>query len=270
MKIGVLFRLENDIDAEMSKVASLGLHSCQITCWDMALMTPEKAEEVKRASARHGVEVSTFWCGYRGERIWNFIDGPRTLGIVPEELRAARTEDLIKGSDFARMLGVSQMATHAGFLPECPSDPQYPGVLDSLRAIATRCRENGQYFLFETGQETPTTILRVIEDVGTGNLGVNLDPANLLMYGKANPVDALRIIGKYVRDVHAKDGEYPTCGRELGVEKPLGEGSVNFPALIKGLKECGYDGAITIEREISGEKQLADIKRAIEILSALI
>ena len=61
MKIGVLFRLENDIDAEMSKVASLGLHSCQITCWDMALMTPEKAEEVKRASARHGVEVSTFW-----------------------------------------------------------------------------------------------------------------------------------------------------------------------------------------------------------------
>lgn len=270
MKIGVLFRLENDIDAEMSKVASLGLHSCQITCWDMALMTPEKAEEVKRASARHGVEVSTFWCGYRGERIWNFIDGPRTLGIVPEELRAARTEDLIKGSDFARMLGVSQMATHAGFLPECPSDPQYPGVLDSLRAIATRCRENGQYFLFETGQETPTTILRVIEDVGTGNLGVNLDPANLLMYGKANPVDALRIIGRYVRDVHAKDGEYPTCGRELGVEKPLGEGSVNFPALIKGLKECGYDGAITIEREISGEKQLADIKRAIEILSALI
>ncbi|MGN0741403.1 MAG: sugar phosphate isomerase/epimerase family protein [Candidatus Fimadaptatus sp.] len=270
MKIGVLFRLENDIDAEMSKVASLGLHSCQITCWDMALMTPEKAEEVKRASARHGVEVSTFWCGYRGERIWNFIDGPRTLGIVPEELRAARTEDLIKGSDFARMLGVNQMATHAGFLPECPSDPQYPGVLDSLRAIATRCRENGQYFLFETGQETPTTILRVIEDVGTGNLGVNLDPANLLMYGKANPVDALRIIGRYVRDVHAKDGEYPTCGRELGVEKPLGEGSVNFPALIKGLKECGYDGAITIEREISGEKQLADIKRAIEILSALI
>ena len=270
MKIGVLFRLENDIDAEMSKVASLGLHSCQITCWDMALMTPEKAEEVKRASARHGVEVSTFWCGYRGERIWNFIDGPLTLGIVPEELRAARTEDLIKGSDFARMLGVSQMATHAGFLPECPSDPQYPGVLDSLRAIATRCRENGQYFLFETGQETPTTILRVIEDVGTGNLGVNLDPANLLMYGKANPVDSLRIIGKYVRDVHAKDGEYPTCGRELGVEKPLGEGSVNFPALIKGLKECGYDGAITIEREISGEKQLADIKRAIEILSALI
>lgn len=270
MRIGVLFQLEKNIDEEMRKVAELGLHSCQITCWNMDIMTPEKAEEVKAASAKYDVQLSTFWCGYRGERIWNFIDGPRTLGIVPEDMRAARVEDLMKGSDFAKLLGVNQMATHAGFLPESPTDPQYPGVIDALRQVAERCRANGQYFLFETGQETPTTILRVIEDVGTGNLGVNLDPANLLMYGKANPVDSLKIIGKYVRDVHAKDGEYPTCGRELGVEKPLGEGSVNFPALIKGLKECGYDGAITIEREISGEKQIADIKRAIDILSSLI
>lgn len=270
MNIGVLFQLEKDIDVEMGKVAAMGLDSCQITCWNMDIMTPEKAEEVKAASRKHGVKVSTFWCGYSGERIWNFIDGPRTLGIVPEDMRAVRTEELKKGSDFAKLLGVDQMATHAGFLPECPTDPQYPGVIASLREIAERCRDNGQYFLFETGQETPTTILRVIEDVGTGNLGINLDPANLLMYGKANPVDSLRVIGKYVRDVHAKDGEYPTCGRELGVEKALGEGSVNFPALIKGLKECGYDGAITIEREISGEKQIADIKRAISILRELI
>ncbi len=270
MKIGVLFQLEKDVDTEMSKVASLGLKSCQITCWDMDMLTPEKAEEVKAASAKYGVSVSTFWCGYRGERIWNFIDGPRTLGIVPADMREVRTEDLIHGSDFAKLLGVDQMATHAGFLPECPTDPQYPGVIDALRKIAEHCKQNGQYFLFETGQETPTTLLRVIEDVGTGNLGINLDPANLLMYGKANPVDSLRIIGKYVRDVHGKDGEYPTCGSMLGVEKPLGEGSVNFPALIKGLKECGYDGAITIEREISGEKQIADIKRAIDILNDLI
>ncbi len=270
MKIGVLFSLESDLANEMKKIADMGLHSCQITCWDMDMLTPEKAEEVNAASKKYDVEVSTFWCGYRGERIWNFIDGPRTLGIVPADLRADRTEDLKRGSDFAKLIGATQMATHAGFLPECPTDPQYPGVIDALRQIAERCKANGQYFLFETGQETPTTLLRVIEDIGTGNVGINLDPANLLMYGKANPVDSLRIIGKYVRDVHAKDGEYPTCGSQLGVEKPLGEGSVNFPALIKGLKECGYDGAITIEREISGEKQIADIKRAIEILSDLI
>jgi sugar phosphate isomerase/epimerase len=79
-------------------------------------------------------------------------------------------------------------------------------------------------------------------------------------------VDALGVIGKYVRDVHAKDGCYPTDGRMLERETPLGEGMVNFPALIKGLQTLGYDGAITIEREISGEQQIADIIKAKALL----
>ena len=90
------------------------------------------------------------------------------------------------------------------------------------------------------------------------------------MYGKANPVDALDIIGTYVRAVHAKDGEYPTNGRQLGVEKPLGEGKVNFPLLISKLQSLGYSGAVTIEREISGSQQIEDIKRAIQVLSRLL
>ncbi|KYH38344.1 MAG: hypothetical protein AYL31_011640 [Candidatus Bathyarchaeota archaeon B26-1] len=89
------------------------------------------------------------------------------------------------------------------------------------------------------------------------------------MYGKANPVDALDIIGTYVRGVHAKDGEYPTNGRELGKEKPIGEGRVDFPALISKLKALGYRGALTIEREISGPQQIEDIKRAKAYLEAL-
>ena len=134
------------------------------------------------------------------------------------------------------------------------------------RTVAERCAQNEQYFLFETGQETPVTLLRTMHDVGLDNLGINLDPANLILYGKANPVDALGVIGKYVRDVHAKDGCYPTDGRMLGKETPLGEGMVNFPALIKGLQTLGYDGAITIEREISGEQQIADIIKAKALL----
>lgn len=101
------------------------------------------------------------------------------------------------------------------------------------------------------------------------NLGVNLDPANLLMYGKANPIDALDILGPYVRGVHAKDGEYPTDPGKLGVEKPLGEGRVNFPVLIPKLKSFGFSGALTIEREISGAQQIVDIKHAIKILEPL-
>jgi sugar phosphate isomerase/epimerase len=143
-------------------------------------------------------------------------------------------------------------------------------VVDALREVATYCAERDLDFWFETGQETPVVLLRVIETLAMENVAINLDPANLLMYGKANPVDALDVFGAYVRGVHAKDGEYPTNGRELGVEKPLGEGRVDFPTLVSKLKDLGYIGALTIEREISGPQQIKDIRRAVEMLSTLI
>jgi sugar phosphate isomerase/epimerase len=107
--------------------------------------------------------------------------------------------------------------------------------------------------------------------VGTGNLGINLDPANILMYGKGNPVDALDVFGKYVRCLHAKDGEYPVNGRDLGVEKPIGKGRVNFPALVSRLKDIGFGGAYIIEREIpEGPEQYKDIIEAKVLLEKLI
>ena len=131
------------------------------------------------------------------------------------------------------------------------------------------CRGLGVEFWFETGQETPVTLLRTIEAVAADNLGVNLDTANLILYGKANPVDALDVFGRHVRGVHAKDGLYPTGGTELGKEVPLGQGKVNFPALIPKLKSLGYAGPLTIEREISGPQQFHDIKAGVEFLRPL-
>ena len=173
------------------------------------------------------------------------------------------------GSDFAKLLNVKNIATHAGFLPEEPASQQYNSVVAALKTVAEYAKNNGQYFIFETGQETPVTLRRTIEDIGTGNLGINLDPANLILYGKGNPIDALDVFGEYVRDIHAKDGCYPTDGHHLG-EKPLGQGKVNFPEFIKKLKEIGYDGTLTIEREISGEQQIKDIKAAKIFLEELI
>ena len=196
--------------------------------------------------------------------------GPSTIGLVPPQYRPERVAALKAGAEFAERVGVDTVTTHVGFIPEDPGNPLYPGLLDALREVVAHCAERGLTFCFETGQETPTTLLRVIEDLGGENLGINLDPANLLMYGKANPVDALDVFGTFVRGVHAKDGEYPTNGRELGVEKPLREGRVNFPRLIPKLKSLGFAGSLTIEREISGPKQITDIKRAIEILSQLV
>ena len=181
---------------------------------------------------------------------------------------------LQKGIAFAAMIHVKDVATHVGYMPENPYDPNYAGVLACLKELVKQCKENGQNFLFETGQETPVTLKRAIQDIekelGKGNVGINLDPANLVMYGKANPVDALEVFGEYVMGIHGKDGKYPTDGHMLGAEVPLGQGKVNYPAFVAKLKEIGYAGDITIEREISGEEQKKDIVMAKAVLDELL
>ena len=272
MKIGVLVLLtkETDIAAEIKKVKDLGLQSCQICCWDMSLFTDENAKIIKESSKLYNVEISTFWCGWSGPSIWNFYDGPLTLGLVPETYRFERVANLKAGSDFAKKIDVQNIATHVGFIPENPATSEYQSLICCLRDLAKYVKNNGQYFLFETGQETPVTLRRAIEDIGTDNLGINLDPANLILYGKANPVDALEVFGEFVRDVHGKDGRYPTDGKNLGEETPLGDGKVDYPRFVAKLKEIGYNRYITIEREISGEKQIEDIIKAKTLLEKLI
>ena len=159
---------------------------------------------------------------------------------------------------------------HMGFIPENPGDPIYTEFLAVMFNLANRFAKLGIGLNFETGQETPVTLLRVFEDLKMDNLGLNYDPANLLMYGKANPIDGLDIVGRYVRSVHAKDGLYPTEGYALGKETRLGDGRVNFPVFVAKLKELGYDGALTIEREISGEQQREDVLYANRLLLDLI
>jgi sugar phosphate isomerase/epimerase len=124
-----------------------------------------------------------------------------------------------------------------------------------------------QYFLFETGQETPVTMLRTIQAIGLDNIGINFDTANLILYGKANTLDALDVFGKYVMDTHIKDGFFPTDGMYLGRECRAGDGKANIPTVVKKLiSEYGYEGPFTIEREISGDQQTADIIHAKKLI----
>jgi sugar phosphate isomerase/epimerase len=113
----------------------------------------------------------------------------------------------------------------------------------------------------ETGQETPTTMSRAIRDVAMPNIGVGLDTANLILYGKANPVDAVDILGPHIRSIHAKDGRWPTNPDELGEEVRIGEGVVDFKQVLSKLHRIGYTGAVTIERETSGPQQIEDVRQ---------
>lgn len=270
MKLGTMVGLNMDqLEAELVSLREMGFETCQLCCWDEETMTARNARMIRGLLEKHGVQVSAFWCGWPGPCEWNLTYGPVTIGLVPAAYRAKRLETLQKGSDFCAEIGVEDIVTHMGFIPVNPHDPDYAGFVGAVRTLARHCARNSQYLLFETGQEAPVTLLRTIEDTGTANLGINLDPANLLMYGLGNPIDALDVFGSYVRNVHGKDGVCPRDGRELGEEKAIGQGKVNYPELIRKLKSVGYDRYITIEREISGEEQKRDILAAKKYLEEL-
>ena len=271
MKIGTFIIFERDtFEKKICNLKDKGFDNFQLSSWDPNLFTDENAEFIKSVIEKYNVEISAFWCGWQGPCVWNFYDGQITIGLVPPEYRLMRVETLIKGADFAKKFGVNDIITHMGFIPENPYDPNFAPMCAAIRTVANHLKKNEQYLLFETGQETPVTMLRCFEKVGTDNLGVNLDTANLILYGKGNPVDALDVFGKYVRNMHAKDGKYPTNGHDLGKETRLGDGKVDFKALFKKLHELGYDSYVTIEREIDGDKQIEDILYAKKYLEDII
>ena len=269
-RIGAMVGYDTDVDIleKFRKNQELGINSCQICIWNVDIFrSDEHAEKIKAAIAETGINVSSLWAGWTGPCEWNFTAGPDTIGLVPVAYRFTRLSELKSASDFAEKIGVKQVITHVGFIPENPSATEFNGTVAAIRNLCGYMKQKGQYFLFETGQETPITLLRTIEAIGTGNLGVNLDTANPILYGKANPVDALDVFGKYVMDTHIKDGFYPTNGMYLGHEARAGDGKANIPEVVRKLiVEYGYEGPFTIEREISGEQQTADIIHAKKLL----
>ena len=267
MALGIMTGIGTDPEAAMARVHSLDMHTCQI---DADLMDDETIERLQAALDKYKIVVTAMGTGGPGPDIYNFYDGPLTLGLVPPTYRAQRVEKLKKFSDQVKKLNVPAIRIHAGFVPEDPSEHLYWESVTTLRDVVSHCKRNGQDFLYETGTETPITVLRLMKDIGLDNQGVNLDTANLILYGKANPLDALDILGPYVKNTHAKDGLYPTNGHDLGKEVAIPHGKVDFPKIIAKLKELNYQGPITIEREISGPEQMEDVKRERDYLRKLI
>lgn len=262
MDVGVLIRIGDDPEGPIARVRQLGLNNCFLSLdHHIGKFTPQLAEQIGNALQKYGITATTAEIVGPGRLVWDFEDGPSTIGLVPRASRAARLDALKQTSDFARLLGIPQIQTHCGFIPENPRDPLYDETVLAIREITMHCANNGQHFLMETGQETPTTMARAIMDVNHPNLAVGLDTANLILYGKANPVDAVDIIGPHVRSIHAKDGKWPTDPMKLGEEVLIGTGLVDFEKVFTKLHKLGYGGAVTIEREIEGAQQMEDIRK---------
>jgi sugar phosphate isomerase/epimerase len=262
MELGLLVSPFGAPEATIRRVHDLGFSNCFLSLDGYINgFTQEKATELKDLLAKYEVIATTVEVVGPAPLEWNFTRGPSTIGLVPPATRAARIDALRQVSDFAKLIGIPQVQTHCGFIPEDPADALYPGAVEAIRTAAQHCQGNGQYFLMETGQETPTTMSRMIRDVAMPNLAVGLDTANLILYGKANPVDAVDILGKHVRSIHAKDGCWPTNPSELGEEVQIGKGLVDFKQVFTKLHKLGYTGAVTIERETSGPQQIEDVRQ---------
>jgi sugar phosphate isomerase/epimerase len=251
MLLGVISSADNP-ETDLKIVKDLGFPTCQLS---IDAYSPDLAKRVSDSLKKYGLLPSSLICMGPGTYKWNFIEGPSTIGLVPRQNREARVERLMQGIDFCKAAGIPAVHAHFGFIPENPEDALYKEFISTMKPIGEYAREKGINIYFETGQETPVTLLRAITDIATGNLFVNYDTANLVMYGKANPLDGLKVIGKYVKALHAKDGLYPVNPQELGKEVPIPTGEVDFPRILGYLNSIGFSGHITIEYELGEQNR---------------
>ena len=250
--IGVIQYDFSDIDKSFKELHELGFGSCQLNY--QKGMDKAFAEKLKAASQKHQIKVTTV-VAVPGHCVWNFRQGPATIGLVPEEGREEKMRAYQEMIDFCVMAGVPAMHSHFGFIPEDPSSEQYKSFIGVMKELAGYAKERNIMVYFETGQETPTTLIRAIHDIGMDNVFINCDLANLVMYGKANPLDAVKQFGTLIKEFHAKDGTYPTDPYELGAEVSIPTGEVDFPAVIAELKKLNFQGSVTIERELGGSQR---------------
>ncbi|MDZ7619066.1 MAG: sugar phosphate isomerase/epimerase family protein [Patescibacteria group bacterium] len=270
--LGVFASIDAGLGVHLDVAHELGVPTAHLHAPAKSTRTPENAEAFLAKLNKLGIAISVVFGGFEGESYADIPTVKETIGLVPPATRAQRTQEMKEIADFARMLGVDVVALHIGCVPHDRADALRADVVAVTRDICDHCAGNDQRLHLETGQETADTLLEFLEDVGRDNLFVNFDPANMILYGCGEPIEALRKVGRYVRSVHCKDATWSDKpGETWGAEVPLGEGAVGFDNFLTTLKEIGYNGPLTIEREIPQDpaRQKEEIGRGIRLLNEL-
>lgn len=270
--LGVFTSIDAGLGVQLEVARELGVPTIQLHTPHAEGRTPEAAEKFVLKLKDYGIELTCVFGGFEGESYADIPTVERTIGLVPRETRDARLVEMKEISDFTRLLGCSVIGLHVGVVPHDRGSKDYAEVIDVTRQLCDHAARNGQAVHLETGQETAEALLKYIEDSERKNLFINFDPANMILYGTGEPIPALKMVGKYVRSVHCKDGTWSDQpGVTWGCEVPLGKGDVDMRAYLSTLKEIGYTGPLTIEREIpqEPERQKAEILHATGLLEQL-
>ncbi len=270
--IGVFASLDAGLGVKWDVIKELGLPTIQLHAPHAEKRNVETAQQLKKQLDEMNVVCTAVFGGFEGESYADIPTVARTIGLVPQETRQGRLAEMRDIADFTKALGCDTVALHLGFIPEDPADPQYAEVVAATVELCNHCEGNDQYLHLETGQESAEGLMEFIAKVGSERLKINFDPANMILYGTGEPIEALRKVAPHVRSVHCKDATWSDKpGETWGAEVPLGKGDVDIKAYLATLKEIGYDGALTIEREIpeEPERQKSEIGAAVDLLNGL-
>lgn len=251
------------------KVNALGLKKVQLG------LTPHRDdpgtwEGTQEILANSGISIVSGMFSTLGEDYSTPAAIRETGGIVPDE-HWEGNQDLAKAAaTLAQELGVKLVSTHAGFLPHEPSDPDFEKLSGRVVALAKMYADIGGSLLLESGQETAETLLAFLNQMakqGAGNVTVNFDPANMLLYDMDEPIEALRKLVPHVQQVHVKDANRTTVKGDWGEEVVVGTGQVDWVAFVRVLAEADFEGDYIFERE-AGDDRVGDISKGIAALKA--
>lgn len=272
LEIGIFFWAEPDALATIRTVKSLGVVSGQLGVDGSVPLNAETAAAWKKALAEEDFHLFTVFAAYQGEDYADIPTVVRTVGFIPKTTRAAREVRTREVIDFAAALGVKSFGCHVGYIPEDKLDPDYEEVRDMVRRIADYAAAHGMTYCLETGQEPAEHLLAFFKDLDRSNVKINFDPANMILYGSGEPIEAFKLLRPHVVSVHGKDGDWPPADKPgaLGTERLLGQGSVNIAKFVQTLKETGYTGGVCVESGVHGEEQRwQTLKNAVDLLNQL-
>ena len=252
----------------LAKLSQTGLSRLQIAL-DPIRENPKGAwRDFAALCASRGVTCVSGMLGTVGEDYSTLDSIRRTGGVVPDATWPETWRNIQADADVAQRLGLGLVTFHAGFLPHEETDPTFAKLQARLRQIADLFAKRDIAVAFETGQESADTLAAFLRVLARANVGVNFDPANMLLYDKGDPVAALRTLAPWLRQCHIKDAVRTKTPGTWGEEVPVGTGQVDWKRFFAALDEVGFKGNLCIERE-AGRQRVADIRSAREFVERL-
>ncbi len=249
----------------LRQVRELGLDKVQIALAPLLELPREQRDRQIGQLRDSGIGATAAMMNFADESYASIAVIRETGGYMPDGTWPARRQLTLEAAQLSAAMGISMVSVHAGFIPPSGHE-KYPVLIARMRELATACAACGIELLLETGQENAAELLQFLNDLAARNIHVNFDPANMILYGAGDPIEAVQILGRHIHHVHVKDGtlsEQP--GVKWGEEVPFGAGQVGPRRFLAALHGVGYTGPLAIERE-AGNSRLEDIRIAIEAL----